>query len=380
MFVFGWRTAILALVSVQVLLLAAALLRTPRNRSANRILAGLLIVLIGMITPYTMGFAGFYDAFPWLTFAPFAAPLAIGPLVLAYARAWAGEPLRPGLALHLTPAAVHLAYGLVCFSLPPDAKQAWANGTDGALIAPLVSTLSPLSLAVYTWAAFRTLRRYQTQLGEVVTDEARYAGLWLQRALVALLPIVVAWAAYQAWELTSGGLDYFQRLHLYLAMAALALYLAIEGRRHADLRRPSFGAPPARNPGPARDWRAQAAEWTARIDAAARWRDPDLTLADLAARLGTNTHYLSRALNEGLDMNFARFINGRRAQAVADALAAGSDSPLLDLALDAGFNSKASFNRAYRATFGESPSAARRRHASNPESLDPHAVLRRAES
>lgn len=377
MLVFGWRTALLSLVTAQVLILIVALLRAPRNRPANRRLAGLLALLIGMITPYTVGFAGFYDAFPWLTFAPFALPLALGPMALAYACAWSGAPLRPPLGVHLIPAGVHLGYSLACFSLPLDLKQAWADGGDATVVAPLVASLAPLSLGAYTLAAFRTLRRYQARLAEVVTEDARYAGAWLQRALAALLPVLVLWLAYQAWEVAAGGLDYFQRLNLYLAFAGLALYLAVEGWRHADLRQPDFAVAP-RGPVPVRDWAAQARAWTAALDDAEWWREPDLTLAELAARLGTNTYYVSRAFNEGLGQNFAQVINGRRARAVADALAAGSTRPLLELALEAGFNSKASFNRAYRAACGESPSSARRR-ASDPKSLATAPEVRRAE-
>jgi len=377
MLVFGWRTALLSLVTAQVLVLIVALLRAPRNRPANRRLAALLVLLVGMITPYTIGFAGFYDAFPGLTFAPFALPLALGPMALAYACAWSGAPLRPALWVHLIPAGAHLAYSLGCFALPLDLKQAWADGGDAAVVAPLVATLAPLSLGAYTLAAFRTLRRYQARLAEVVTEDARYAGAWLQRALAALLPVLVLWVAYQAWEVAVGGLDYFQRLNLYLAFAGLALYLAVEGWRHADLRRPAFAVAP-REPLPVRDWPAQARAWTAVLDADEWWREPDLTLAELAARLGTNTNYLSRAFNEGLGQNFAQVINGRRARAVADALAAGSTRPLLDLALEAGFNSKASFNRAYRAACGESPSSARRR-ASDPKTLATAPEVRRTE-
>lgn len=377
MFAFGWRTAILSLVTLQVLLLVAGLLHAPRNRPANRRLAALLLLLIGMITPYTIGFAGFYDAFPWLTFAPFALPLALGPLVLAYACAWSGTPMRPGLRVHLLPSGAHLAYAVVCFALPLDLKRAWANGGDETLVAPLLATFAPISLGAYTLAAFRILRRYQGRLAQVVTQEARYAGDWLQRALLALLPVLGLWITYQAWEFAIGGLDYFQRLNLYLAFAALALYLGIEGWRHADLKLPDVAVAPRGAVAP-RDWTAQARAWAARIDAAEWWRDPDLTLADLAARLGTNTYYVSRALNEGLGQNFAQFINGRRARAVAEALAAGSPRPLIDLALEAGFNSKASFNRAYRAVYGESPSVARRR-ASDPKSRAAARELRRAD-
>lgn len=375
--VLGWRTAVLALVSVQVLALALALTLKIRNRAPNRRLAALLLVLVGMLTPYTIGFAGAYDAWPWLTFAPFAIPLAVGPLAFAYVRAWTGESMRPRLWVHLVPAAAQLTYGLACFALPLTQKLAWADGPD-EMISMLLATAAPASLTGYTLASATSLRRYRSRLNDVVTDEARFAMSWLTRTLVALALTLAVWAGFQLWELAIAELNYFQRLNLYLVVAALALYLAVEGWRHADLRQPQI-APADATPRAAslrRDWRETAETWAARVDAEGWWREPELTVAELAARLGTNTHYLSRAINEGLGQNFATFINTRRATAVRDALASGDARPLLDLALEAGFNSKASFNRAYVAAFGESPSMLRGR-ASDPKYLAASSNLRR---
>jgi AraC-like DNA-binding protein len=92
-----------------------------------------------------------------------------------------------------------------------------------------------------------------------------------------------------------------------------------------------------------------------------------------------NTHHLSRGLNLGLGVNFATFINDLRAQAVAEALSAGQSEDLLTLALEAGFNSKASFNRAFRAALGVSPSTyRRRREVSKSEYVGAVSKLRRA--
>jgi hypothetical protein len=43
---------------------------------------------------------------------------------------------------------------------------------------------------------------------------------------------------YQTWEFVFARLTYFSALGLYLTFSALALYLAIEGWRHADLSFP----------------------------------------------------------------------------------------------------------------------------------------------
>ncbi|MFN5778968.1 MAG: helix-turn-helix domain-containing protein, partial [Novosphingobium sp.] len=102
-------------------------------------------------------------------------------------------------------------------------------------------------------------------------------------------------------------------------------------------------------------------EWAARVQAEGWARDPELTLARLARRLGTNTGYLSRAINQGAGSNFASFVAGLRAEAVAERLRAGDPADLLTIALEEGFGSKASFNRAFTAALGEAPSAYRRR-------------------
>jgi AraC-like DNA-binding protein len=93
--------------------------------------------------------------------------------------------------------------------------------------------------------------------------------------------------------------------------------------------------------------RVQAAQW---------WRDPDLGLEQLAQRLGTNTSYVSRALNDGLGLSFNEAINRLRVEAVCAELRAGSTRPLLAIAFDAGFNSKTSFNRCFKELTGTTPS------------------------
>jgi AraC-like DNA-binding protein len=382
--VFGWRTAILTVVSGQALIIAALLFQTARNRLANRMLAVLLIVVVGVLTPFTIGFAGFYDRFPWLSFAPFAVPLAVEPLVYGYATALISSAPPRGFACHLGPGVAQFAYQGVCFLLPLKAKTRWDDISE-PWADPLISVAVLASLAAYTLMSLSALRRYRAFLGGVIADEQRYAARWLRNALRAVIVILVVEAGYQAWEFAFGKLTYFGVFGLYLTLAAVTLYLAMEGWRHAELPFPALSAPgtpaPAPSPGREKDWSVLGRVWANRVQAEGWWRDPDLSLADLAARLAVNTHHLSRGLNEGLGVNFASFINGLRAEAVAQALKAGRPEDLLGLALEAGFNSKASFNRAFKAALGVSPSDYRRAHGvSKPENSSAARVVRRAGS
>lgn len=362
--IFGWRTAVLAVAVAQLMLIAFGLTRTLANRTANRILAVLLVTLAGVVTPWMIGFAGFYDRWRWLTFAPFAITLAVAPLLWLYIRTLVTDRWEGGNWRHLTPAAAQFGFLGASFMLPPPLKDAWADValspfnvmTDGGTI---------IGLALYGVAGLRLLHGYRCELADQRSDDARFAARWLSRAIGATLVLLPVWAVYGVWDAVAP-LGYVNLMGLYVAIAAFALYLGIEGWRHAALPFP-HPAPVAATDAPARDWTAIGENWAAEVRAKDWAADPELSLTTLARRLGTNTSYLSRALNEGLDVGFSAFVNGLRSEAVADAIRQGDGRDLLDLALDAGFASKASFNRAFQARFGTSPSAYRRAHASHRE-------------
>ncbi len=84
-----------------------------------------------------------------------------------------------------------------------------------------------------------------------------------------------------------------------------------------------------------------------------------LTIKSLADRLRTQPHQLRRVINGELGhRNFNAFINLYRVREVAQRLKQPQyrDTPLLTLALDAGFRSLAPFNRTFKDHFGVTPS------------------------
>jgi AraC-like DNA-binding protein len=365
--VFGWRTALLLFASMQMAAIAVALWRPLANRVANRLLSCLLVVLVGVVTPYVIGFAGFYDRFPWLSFAPFAVPLAIGPLLYGYAHAIAFGGVPGRFRLHLAPAAVQFLYQAIVFVQPLPAKNAWdAHGTP--FVEPVLTLALIVSLAGYGFASLRMLRLYRARLAQQRSDDDRLSARWLTRAVLALLIILLVSLGYEGWNRVVAPLDYFGDVGRYLAIAAVGCYLAVEGWRHADL--PLTRLPERLEPDavpPSRDWRAVGETWAGQVRAGQWHRDPELSLTRLAGLLGTNSAHVSRALNEGLGFNFSTFIGRLRCEDVAAALRSGDQADLLALALDAGFGSKATFNRAFRAEYGQSPSAYRQQHGSNPK-------------
>lgn len=83
----------------------------------------------------------------------------------------------------------------------------------------------------------------------------------------------------------------------------------------------------------------------------------NLSLQDLADMLEINIHQLSRVINEGFDMNFFDYINAYRIdEFIAMVMDPCNDNKtFLALAYEAGFNSKSTFNRAFKKAKNQSP-------------------------
>ncbi|CAD0357999.1 hypothetical protein NCPPB940_42450 [Xanthomonas hortorum pv. taraxaci] len=367
---FGMWSTILLLGSAHGVLGAALLLLAPVNRLANRCLAALLLVVVALITPYTLGYAGAYDAYPDLTYAPLFWELAIGPLLWLYVRQLARQQLPPRWALHLLPALLQGGYYTWLFTWPLQRKWAWNAAVHVPWVAPLQDALVLASLALYLLLAWREYLAYQGWLEHHSGAREELRLPWLRGFLLAASLLMVLRLGFTASDRLWHRLSYADEFPRYLATAALIYYLGLEGWRHAGVHYPPrdtllpHDAPadqasaPAPGPVQHKDWHALGQHVAAQVSAHGWWREPDLSLPELARRMGTNSNYLSRALNEGLGQTFSTFLNALRISEAQRLL--GGDQDILDIALAVGFGSKASFNRVFRACAGCTPSDYRR--------------------
>ena len=93
------------------------------------------------------------------------------------------------------------------------------------------------------------------------------------------------------------------------------------------------------------------------METKAPYLDPDLSLFSLSEFLHVMPNHLSQTINEKENQNFFDYINKYRINAVKIQILAGKlqEHTLLGIALDCGFNSKASFNRAFKKYTGLTP-------------------------
>ncbi|WP_344925083.1 AraC family transcriptional regulator [Aquimarina addita] len=85
---------------------------------------------------------------------------------------------------------------------------------------------------------------------------------------------------------------------------------------------------------------------------------PDLTLRNLSERLDTSTHNISWYLNNVFDSNFYDYINHYRVKEFLYKIENNEHSQhtILGLSMDVGFNSKSTFNKAFKLEMNETPS------------------------
>jgi AraC-like DNA-binding protein len=89
--------------------------------------------------------------------------------------------------------------------------------------------------------------------------------------------------------------------------------------------------------------------------------EPELSLADLAARIGVSPHALSQTLSVHFGQNFFEYVNALRVEEVKRCFAdpAYATQSVLEIALASGFASKATFNATFKRLTGVTPSAIR---------------------
>lgn len=91
-----------------------------------------------------------------------------------------------------------------------------------------------------------------------------------------------------------------------------------------------------------------------------RYRDEELTIRILAGELGVYEYKLRRLINGSMKYrNFNDFLNQYRIQEVCERLLNQPDVPVTRIAMDAGYRSLGTFNRAFKQLTGMSPTVYR---------------------
>ncbi len=329
------------------------------NRAANRLLAPALAAVVlrmAWVLAIDVRLTAYFPCWSWL---PLQFSLAIGPFIYFYVL----KITRPGYKfrwndmLHFSPMLLQVGVQLLAVK---ESLRTGAPAYDTQLfrqLNPLLQLLTFISVIWYLHYSDKLIRGFHKRLKANVNDAARYELRWLHRLLAGFGVVWLLWIPYALvdsyYRYQLGADTYYP---LYLLLAAVMIWIAI-----ATVLRPEAEAPlPARpvlKPLPATDL-VQKGIWLMKVMGANLfYQDPGLGLSSLAEKLDMFPHELSRIINVGLGKNFNDFINEYRIREVTRKMRdpAYDRITLLGIAYDCGFNSKTTFNRAFRQMTGKSP-------------------------
>lgn len=361
---FNPRSIILFVCLLQGVIFAALLfIRARCKRSAADAWLGMILLVMcsGLITAF-VGFAHVYNVYQGLTYFPFELVFALAPCIYLYtlsltdsARRFTGKDL-----LHFIPAAIYIIYRLILFSQDLDLK----NWYDDNINVPYIQRMQNILLfawnAVYFYLSLRHYYGYRVWIEHNYSNTLNIKFGWLRNFLFLFGGLLLLSAAFELTNSFVVTLSYGQIFYYEVVLALLVYYLAIVGYLRSESVAVHF-LPEAEKPAKikrADDLGRQKKDLEDLMASQKPYLEPELTLADLARIAGMNSGALSRVINSGFGMNFNDFVNTYRIDECKARLRQGAPGlSLLGVAFECGFNSKATFNRAFKKLTGLAPSA-----------------------
>lgn len=363
-------SAILLVGALQGLIVCSILFQSKLN--ANRFLAALVFLVSLDLVPYILGFSGFYQRFKWLSYAPFELESGFGPLLYLYVFSLVRGATPRKWGWHLVPVALEFLYYTSVFVRSLEFKDDWYNRFQ-VHFEWFDTVYGLVSLGVYLGLSIKLLNSYRTWAEQNQGSGDPELTRFLSRTLALFGATWVITAGFQLFSYLKKDSTYLDSYGLY-CWTAILIYvigtgaLKFAGRipvQRAEIAKPELEEPD-QNSKAEKDWKGVAEKLQKIFESKEMWADPDLTLDSAAAQLKVSSSYLSKALNLGIQESFSVFVSRHRIQAVCLRLEA-TDLDILELAFEAGFNSKASFNRCFKQVTGQTPREYRNQRRSGSE-------------
>lgn len=342
------------------------LLQKPENPLANRFLALLLFSIgYGMLTQLWMDL-GVYNYYPGLHWLPGNLTYWIGPTFYLYVKALT-EPafkLRPRHAWHLAWLLLeypHNLYHLILGRANP--YPLLHNFTEA------ITAYALFPLLVFGYLSYQLLQKHKSSLEQQFSTTEALTLKWLsqlyQLGAVVMTPLIIVYLVdfriFYDFEMEFFEGRLLQYDHLNTLLFAIIIYwLGIGGirQRQVSLDQELWqGA----NITADKDHTEAAKFLQKSMEQDRLFLDPELSIGKLAEHTDLSARQISATLNQHFEKNFYTFVNEYRVKEVQQKLRDPDAQHLtiLSIAFDAGFNSKATFNRIFRAYTGSSPRAFR---------------------
>lgn len=372
-FVQGWVYAVLLWV------------RGRREERLSDVLLGW--VLVGMcfnIWEYMLGFGGIEFLWRELEFFPRSLGFLFAPLCYFYLRSQFNADFRFSRrdVWHALPFLIDTSYHVIVYLQGPAFVERWKETVHSAYHIDDVAFVGyQIQAFYYIYRALILYRDYRAWIKTEFSDVETISFRWFRNFILALslstavgltVTLLDIWLDLTYWQ------DWWDELFgaVLIYYVSITGYAQVQPKKRLTFREQSAQADPPETTGAVLfsgentlvpetaapvallpDLPDRKAALLALMDTDKPYLEADLSLADLARRLHTNPVLLSQVINTGTGRNFNDFVNEYRVEEFKRQVREPTNAHLsfLGIALECGFNSKATFNRAFRKFTGQSP-------------------------
>lgn len=340
---------------------AVILTHTRLRNPANQYLAYLLIVLSVSII-HSVFVIPYFHQYHHTSFhlkEPFI--LLVIPFIWLYVKKL-NEPLfrfRAVHLLHFAPFMVVMlfsAYFLVHKAKITDMEKLNSHAFAGNIILYLTALGQYVFYLIYI---LRILRSFRNKALNELSNTENIDPRWLRIFLFTFLAVFILLIVMMAIAIHRLEADYFN--HAVSLIFALAIYVAgYKGLfQQTILPVPDLqaAAPPEKTTESKIDDK-QLQKLLGYMTTNKPYQDPELTLTSLATQINISRNQLSELINTGTGGSFYDFVNKYRVEEVKQLIENPKfkDYTILAIALEAGFNSKSTFNNIFKKFTGATPS------------------------
>jgi AraC-like DNA-binding protein len=361
----------------QALLFAILLIvRAIRESIYSDFILGGLVALLGLSTlPHLLGWLSIGILWNDYTFLPWnGLELAILPTAYLFllSRLNSNWRLKGRDLTHYWLYFIYFFYHLIVgLQGKTYAKWWWFEVNNRYNVDAVFSVLNVLLFIFYIKQFLTTYKKYQVWSANRYSDLPPLSISWIRNFLIGYLAYAAIDISLTIMELYMGA-QYDKMAWAYCATLILTYYISIYGLYNKPVAQVEFPIEPQLSEEKTEKMAvetekmpysaAEIADWRTRIEdyltTQKTYLNPDLRLAELSQHFKINISTLSTLINICFDKNFNDFVNTYRIDLFKSKIDAGllTQFTLLSLAYESGFNSKTTFNRAFKKHTGVSPS------------------------
>ncbi|NIV92431.1 helix-turn-helix domain-containing protein [candidate division KSB1 bacterium] len=346
---------------VQAIFWAIVLLSLKRgNVVANRILALLLLLFSIGIASTILYETKYILSYPH--FAEIATPILFvyPPLFFLYVKRLTSESLNLKISLfHFIPFLICTAYVFPFYINGAEYKthyllSTFNNPSQEYLV---ISNLFIVQELIYIVLTLKLVARHVQKIKDTYSAIEKINLAWIRNLIIAL---ILVWVLYVFVEIVESPIQ--SNLIVAVSITIFIYVMGFMGLRqpavflegdHTDAKKKYQKS--GLTPDKAEKYLKKLLDF---METEKPYIDQNLTLHQLAKKLSISTHHLSQLLNEKLNQAFFDFVNSYRVDEAKKELADPDKDhfTILAIAYNAGFNSKSSFNAAFKKHTSMTPS------------------------